>query len=53
VIPQTEDLPFSTAVEALIVEPWVKHHAAAMMLVDIVTAAGIKLSIFTTSFVIA
>jgi mannose-1-phosphate guanylyltransferase len=51
--PQTEALPFSTAVEALIVEPWVRHHAAAMILAAIVIAAGMKVSIFTASFCVS
>ena len=50
--PQTEALPFSTAAEALMVDPWVMHHAAAMMLAAIVIAAG-KKSIFTASLEVA
>jgi mannose-1-phosphate guanylyltransferase len=52
-VPHTEALPFSTAVEALIVEPWVRHHAAAIMLAAIVIAAGMKLSIFKASLKLA
>ena len=47
--PQTEALPFSPIIEALIVAPWVMHQAAAMMEAVIVSAAGIRSAIFTTS----
>lgn len=52
-MPQAEDLPFSTAVEALIVEPCVRHQAAAIILAEIVIAAANRSAIFTASFEIA
>jgi len=53
VAPQTDEMPFSIAAEALMVDPCVKHQAAAMMLAAIVIAAGKKDSIFTASFEVA
>jgi hypothetical protein len=48
-VPQTDTPSLSTDAEALIVEPCTKHQAAAIMLAEIVIAAGKKASIFNTS----